>query len=224
MLVAGAADGYALLTDVNGVTPVNPDGDQREVQLRAGYNTEIEHRERFRYVRNRSVFIGGYDELPYARFGPGLPRIRDWSARWFSSVPYVVPFDPAALPRSSALLRRLGYGTGFPLHVAAVRGTAVGRDLLALTAEAFALVRKEQTGARMLMVTGPRLHPGELPDVEGLDKRDYYRAGKQDYAKTTPADLADAMRRAFGQRPTYRRVRKDGAANAANQLASLLQS
>ena len=78
-----------------------------------------------------------------------------------------------AYRRPARLRRELGYGTGYPLYVAAVGGTAVGRDLLELTAEAFALVRKEEPDARMVMVTGPRLDPGLLPDVEGMEKRGY---------------------------------------------------
>ncbi len=165
---------YAFLTDVIGFLPVAPDQDPREADLCADYNSEmIEQRARYPYLRDRSVFIGDFAELPDAAFGPGLPRVRDWSAKWFTSVPYVLPFDPADYRRPRALRAALGYGTGFPLYVAAVGGTAVGRDLLGLVAEAFAFVRKRQPEARMVMVTGPRLHPSELPDVEGMDKRGY---------------------------------------------------
>ena len=165
---------YAFLTDVIGFLPVDPEGDPREAELCADYNAEmIEHRARHPRVRDRSVFIGGFDELPDASFGDGLPMIREWSRRWFESVPYVVPFDPASYRRPAALRNRLGYGTGYPLYVAAVGGTAVGRDLLELTAEAFAIVRKQQPDARMVMVTGPRLDPDALPDVDGLDKVGY---------------------------------------------------
>ena len=66
---------YAFLTDVTGFLPVDPDGDPREADLCADYNAEIiEHLDRFPYVRDRSVFIGGFDELPDASLGPGLPR------------------------------------------------------------------------------------------------------------------------------------------------------
>jgi hypothetical protein len=161
---------YAFLTDVIGFLPVDPDGDPREAELCADYNAEmIEQRARYPHVRDRSVFIGGFDELPDASFGPSLPGIRDWSRRWFDPVPYVVPFDPAPYRRTAELRRRLGYGTGYPLYVAAVGGTAVGRDLLELTAEAFAIVRKEQPEARMVMVTGPRIDPGALPDLDGME-------------------------------------------------------
>lgn len=88
-------------------------------------------------------------------------------------MPYVVPFDPTAYADRDALRERLGYGTGYPLLVAAVGGTRVGRDLLELTAEGFAHLRKEQPEARMLMVTGPRIDPAELPDVEGLERVGY---------------------------------------------------
>jgi UDP:flavonoid glycosyltransferase YjiC (YdhE family) len=165
---------YAFMTDVIGFLPVDADGDAREVELCADYNAEmIEHLARYPYVRDRSVFIGAAAELPDATFGPGLPRIRDWSAKWFSSVPYIVPFDPAQYRRTAGLRNRLGYGTGYPLYVAAVGGTAVGRDLLEMVAEGFQLVRKEQPDARMVMVTGPRIHPAALPDVEGMDKVGY---------------------------------------------------
>ncbi|MCW2540137.1 MAG: alpha/beta fold hydrolase [Frankiales bacterium] len=165
---------YAFLTDVIGFLPVDPGGDPREAELCADYNAEmIEHLARFPYVRDRSVFIGGFDELPDASFGAGLPGIREWSKQWYTSVPYVVPFDPVPYRRTNALRKRLGYGTGYPLYVAAVGGTSVGRDLLELTVEAFAIVRKDQPDARMVMVTGPRLHPTQLPDAEGIDKLGY---------------------------------------------------
>ena len=165
---------YAFMTDVIGFLPVDAQSDPREAELCADYNAEmIEHLARYPYVRDRSVFIGGLDELPDASFGPGLPRIRDWSAKWFTPVPYVVPFEPAQYRRTAALRMKLGYGTGYPLYVCAVGGTAVGRDLLELIAEGFALVRKDQPDARMVMVTGPRIRTEDLPDVEGMDKLGY---------------------------------------------------
>ena len=165
---------YAFLTDVIGFLPVDASGDPREVDLCADYNAEmVEHVARYPYVRDRAVFIGGFDELPDASLGAGLPTVRDWSAGNFSSVPYVLPFDPAGYRRTAALRTKLGYGTGYPLYVAAVGGTSVGRNMLELTAEAFALIRKEQPDARMVMVCGPRIDPDVVPDVDGMDKVGY---------------------------------------------------
>ncbi len=165
---------YAFLTDVVGFLPVDPGADPREAELCADYNAEmVEHRARHPAVRDRSLFVGGFDELPDASLGDGLPGVREWARTWFDAVPYVVPFDPPTYRRTAALRRRLGYGTGYPLYVAAVGGTAVGRALLELVAEAFALLRLEQPDARMVMVTGPRIDPAGLPDVPGLDRLGY---------------------------------------------------
>jgi UDP:flavonoid glycosyltransferase YjiC (YdhE family) len=165
---------YAFLTDVVGFLPVDAAHDPREAELCADYNSEmIEHLDRYPSVRDRAVFIGGFDELPDASFGPGLPEIRSWSAKWFAAVPYVLPFDLATMPTPDEARTALGYGTGYPLYVAAVGGTAVGRDLLELIAVAFAEVRRKQPDARLVMVTGPRLDPAALPDVPGMDKVGY---------------------------------------------------
>jgi pimeloyl-ACP methyl ester carboxylesterase len=165
---------YVFLTDVIGFLPVDPEGDPREAELCADYNAEmIQQRARFPRIRDVSLYIGSYDELPDAAFGPGLPDIRDWSRTWFDSVPYVLPFDPAAYRDAKATRTRLGYGSGYPLLLATVGGTTVGRDLLHLVAEAFSHLRKDLPQARLVMITGPRIDPKELPDVEGLEKRGY---------------------------------------------------
>ena len=164
---------YAFTTDVVGFLPVDA-GDAREAALAADYNAElIEHRERFPYVRDLSIFIGAPDELPDADFGPGLPGIREWTARWFDFVPYVVPFDPRGYRDPRALRDRLGYDPDAPLLAAAVGGTAVGRDLLELVVEGFAHLRKQLPDAAMVMVTGPRIDPGDVADTEGLSKYGY---------------------------------------------------
>ena len=159
---------FVFTTDVVGFLPVTDD--PREAELTADYNAEmIEHRERFPSIRDLSLFIGAYDELPDASFGPGLPRIRDWTARWFDTVPYIVPFDPNKYQDTAALRRRLGYNPDVPLIAAAVGGTAVGRTLLNLIAESFHYLRKDLPQARFLIITGPRIDPAEMPDVDGLE-------------------------------------------------------
>jgi pimeloyl-ACP methyl ester carboxylesterase/UDP:flavonoid glycosyltransferase YjiC (YdhE family) len=164
---------YVFMTDVIGFLPTDP-GDPREAELCADYNADsIEKRERFPRLRDLSMFIGSFDELPDIPFGPGLPGIRSWSRRWFCSVPYVVPFNPGAYRDRARLRRRLGYPQDQPLLVAAVGGTAAGASLLELTCDAFARLRKQVPDARMILVTGPRIDPRLLPDTEGMDKRGY---------------------------------------------------
>jgi pimeloyl-ACP methyl ester carboxylesterase/UDP:flavonoid glycosyltransferase YjiC (YdhE family) len=164
---------YVFMTDVIGFLPTDP-RDPREAELCADYNADsIEKRERFPRLRDLSMFIGCFDELPDVSFGAGLPGIRSWSSRWFTSVPYVLPFDPAAYRDRARLRGRLGYPQHQPLLVAAVGGTAAGVSLLELTCDAFARLRKQVPDARMLLVTGPRIDPRLLPDTEGMDKRGY---------------------------------------------------
>ena len=164
---------YVFMTDVIGFLPTDP-GDPREAELCADYNADsIEKRERFPRLRDLSMFIGSFDELPDGPFGPGLPGIRSWSRRWFSSVPYVLPFNPGAYRDRAGLRRRLGHPADQPLLVAAVGGTSAGISLLELTCEAFARLRKQVPDARMLLVTGPRIDARLLPDIEGMDKRGY---------------------------------------------------
>jgi pimeloyl-ACP methyl ester carboxylesterase/UDP:flavonoid glycosyltransferase YjiC (YdhE family) len=164
---------YVFMTDVIGFLPADP-ADPREAALCADYNADsIEKRERFPRLRDVSMFIGAFDELPDCSFGPGLPAIRSWSRRWFSSVPYVLPFNPAAYRDQARLRRRLGYPVDQPLLVAAVGGTAAGVNLLELICDAFARLRKQVPEARMLLVTGPRIDPRLLPESEGMDKRAY---------------------------------------------------
>lgn len=163
---------YVFLTDVIGFLPVEDDA--YEIFLCADYNAEmIEQRSRFPRLRDLSLYVGDLEDLPDAPFGPGLPRIRDWVRDWFEPVGYILPFDPAAYRDTGALRKRLGYEGGVPLLFAAVGGTSIGRNLLEQTAQAFELLRRELPQARMVMVTGPRLEPGSLPEVEGLEKRAY---------------------------------------------------
>ncbi len=166
---------YVFMTDVIGFLPVDPERDPREAELTADYNAEmIEQRARFPYVRDLSLYVGeDYEELPDAAFGPGLPNIREWARRWFEPVGYIIPFEPAAYREAGTLRARLGYGDGYPLVLAAVGGTAVGRDLLRRAAEAVPLLREQVPDARVVMVTGPRIDPREVPDAEGLEKRPY---------------------------------------------------
>ena len=164
---------YVFMTDVIGFLPTDP-GDPREAELCADYNADsIGKRERFPWLRDLSMFIGSFDELPDVSFGPGLPGIRPWSSRWFTSVPYVLPFNPAAYRDRARLRARLGHPQHQPLLVAAVGGTAAGVGLLELTCDAFARLRKQVPDARMLLVTGPRIDPRLLPAIEGMDKRGY---------------------------------------------------
>ncbi|MEX2541358.1 MAG: alpha/beta fold hydrolase [Trueperaceae bacterium] len=165
---------YVFLTDVIGFLPVDPEGDPREAELTADYNAEmIEQRSRFPWLRDLSLYVGDFEDLPDACFGQDLPRIRDWARSWFEEVGYVLPFDSDDYRDTAALRRRLAHPEDGTLLFAAVGGTAVGKPLLEKIAAAFDILRRRRPDVRMVMVTGPRIDPAELIDVQGLEKRPY---------------------------------------------------
>jgi pimeloyl-ACP methyl ester carboxylesterase/predicted glycosyltransferase len=158
----------AWLTDFVGYLPM-PAGGEREAFLAADYNAEmIEHVERFPSVRNRSIFVGDPEDVVPAAFGPGLPRIRDWTERHYAFAGYVPGFDPASMPARDVLRAELGYGDE-PLCVISVGGSGVGAPMLHRTIEAISLVREQLPELRTVAVAGPRIDPASLPSAPGLE-------------------------------------------------------
>ena len=152
----------AWLTDFVGYLPM-PAGGEREAYVAADHNAEmIEHVERHPHVRDRAIFVGDPQDVTGERFGPGLPRIREWTERHFSFAGYVPGFDLAEAVDRGAL----GYGDE-PLCVVAVGGSGVGAALLQRALDALPYARERLPGLRALVVTGPRIDPAILPEVEG---------------------------------------------------------
>ena len=88
---------FAWFTDFVGWLPM-PDGGEREAFLTADYNAEmIEHIARFPRVRDRAIFVGDPDDIVPDDFGPGLPRIRDWTRQHYDFAGYITGFDPGQL-------------------------------------------------------------------------------------------------------------------------------
>ena len=163
---------FVFLTDFVGCLPMDPD-DEREVFLCADRNADdIEHVERYPYVRDAALFIGNAADLPEQAFGPGLPGIRDWTERNFDFCGYTLPFDPRVLADTDRVRARLGYDPAERLVIASVGGTAVGGPLLRRIAEAFPRMKRAEPALRMVLVAGPRL-AATLPTHAGLEVRPY---------------------------------------------------
>jgi pimeloyl-ACP methyl ester carboxylesterase/predicted glycosyltransferase len=158
----------AWLTDFVGYLPM-PAGGDREAYVAADHNAEmIEHVERHPRVRDRAIFVGEPQDVIGERFGPGLPRIRDWTERHYRFAGYIPGFDPATIADRAALRAQLGWGDE-PVCVVSVGGSGVGRALLARAMEALPLVRERVPGLRTVVVAGPRIDPSTLPHVEGAE-------------------------------------------------------
>jgi len=163
---------FAFLTDFVGCLPM--EADEREAHLCADRNADdIEHVERFPYVRDAAIFVGNREDVTEDPFGPGLPRIRDWTDRNFSYAGYALPFDPRDFSDVEKLRAKHGYSSAEKIAIASIGGTAVGRPLLEKIAQAFPLMKKQVPELRMILVAGPRLSPDSLPRAEGLEVRPY---------------------------------------------------
>jgi hypothetical protein len=125
----------------------------------------------------------------------------------------VLPFNPGAYRDRAGLRRRLGYPEDQPLLVAAVGGTAVGVSLLELTCDAFARLRKQVPDARMLLVTGPRIHPRLLPDIEAWTNAVMFPICSSIWRVPTQPSCRAGCRRRWNWWPTGR---------AAIRIATLL--
>ena len=164
---------YVWMSDFVGYLPM-PSGGKREAFLTADYNAEmLEHIAQHPGLRDVSIFIGEPQDVVSASFGPGLPSIPEWTARHFKFAGYVLPFDPTAHADASSTRRELGYEADKPLIVATVGGSAVGVHLLHRIVDAFRILRDSVPDARMLLVCGPRIDPGEFEPVEGMQVRGY---------------------------------------------------
>ncbi|BBY92574.1 hypothetical protein MGALJ_22430 [Mycobacterium gallinarum] len=164
---------FAWLTDFVGWLPM-PDGGAREAALTADYNAEmIEHRSRFPWLRDRSIFVGSPEDVVVQEFGPGLPDIRSWTEENFDFSGYVLGSPPPSGPERAALRRKLGMKTDDRLCVITVGGTAVGGSLLRRIVEAAPKVRKLLPEMCFLVVTGPRIDPDTVPARRGVRVRGF---------------------------------------------------
>jgi predicted glycosyltransferase len=162
---------FVWMTDFVGWLPM-AEGGAREVAVTADYNAEmIEQVERFRRVRDRSLFVGDPDDIVPAAFGPDLPGIREWTEQHFDFPGYITGFDPAALADRESLRSDLGYRPGERVCIVTVGGSGVGGALLRKVIAAHPLASELVDGLRMVVVAGPRIDPASLPATRGVEVR-----------------------------------------------------
>ncbi|HLS45977.1 MAG TPA: alpha/beta fold hydrolase [Ornithinicoccus sp.] len=164
---------FAWMTDFVGWLPM-PDGGEHEVALTADYNTEmIEQRARYRRIRDASVFVGNPQDVVDLPFGPGLPRIREWTEANFDFAGYVTGFVPPTEEQREAARVGLGYRDDHRVCVVTVGGSGVGESLLRRVLDAVPAARRLVPNLHFLVVTGPRIDPGSLPRRRGVTYRGY---------------------------------------------------
>jgi pimeloyl-ACP methyl ester carboxylesterase/predicted glycosyltransferase len=163
---------YVWLTDFVGFLPM-PGGGESEAKLASDYNAEmIHHVERYPAVRDQAIFIGDPEDIVPGTFGAGLPEIRTWTANHYQFAGYIPSFDPRAVSDRATLRAELGYNDE-PVCIVSVGGSGVGAPMLHKAIEALPTAREKAPNLRMIAVTGPRIDPTSLPQIEGLDVRGY---------------------------------------------------
>jgi pimeloyl-ACP methyl ester carboxylesterase/predicted glycosyltransferase len=195
---------FAWMTDFVGWLPV--DDDTEEIRVTADYNAEmIEHIERFRRVRDRSIFVGDPEDIVPASFGPDLPAIRDWTEEHFDFSGYVTGFDAITDDQRASLRSELGYGDGDTICIVTVGGSGVGESLLGKVIASHRYARDLLPGLRMIVVAGPRLDPARLPRSPGLEIHAYvpglYRHLAACDVAVVQGGLTTTMELAAGGRP-----------------------
>ncbi|HEY7132434.1 MAG TPA: alpha/beta fold hydrolase [Candidatus Limnocylindrales bacterium] len=165
---------FAWMTDFVGWLPM-PEGGEREAFLTADYNAEmIEHVERFPRLRDRAILVGTPEDIVPDDFGPGLPKIRDWTERHYAFSGYVTGYDPAPLiERREELRRELGYRPDERVVIVTVGGSGVGEALLRRVIAAFPAAAQRVNGLRMIAVAGPRIDPAILDAPPGVEVRGF---------------------------------------------------
>ncbi|HOT00624.1 MAG TPA: glycosyltransferase [Acidobacteriota bacterium] len=143
------------------------------------------YRQKPRHV-DMSLFVGELDDIPNTPFGLWLPNRRDWARARCRFVGYILPFDPAACADRAAVRRRLGYGTE-PLVIAAIGGTAIGRELLELAARSYPALRERVPDVRLVLVCGPRLPESVIEVPPGVEIRGYVPALYEHFAAADAA-------------------------------------
>jgi predicted glycosyltransferase len=177
---------YVWMTDFVGSLPM-PSGGPEEAALVADLNTEMITRVERRGVRDRAIFVGNPEDIIDARFGGGLPSIREWTEAHFDFSGYITGFDPASLGDRNEQRARLGYRQDECICIVSVGGSGVGAALLRLVIDAFPAAKQKIPNLRMVVVAGPRLDPSTLPTHDGVEVRAFV---PQLYKHLAACDLA----------------------------------
>lgn len=178
---------YAWMTDFVGYVPM-PSGGAREAFVAADYNAEmIEQIARYGRIRDKAIFVGNPDDIISGTFGDGLPNIRNWTERNYDFAGYVTGFDPSALGDRGELRAELGYHEDERVCIVSVGGSGVGVDLIKRVVESYPQAARAISDLRMIVVTGPRIDPETMPQVEGVEYREYV---DKLYRHLSVADLA----------------------------------
>lgn len=131
--------------------------------------------------KNKALFVGEPQDVADRPFDWLLPNRREYASRYYHFVGYILGFDPAQLADRRAVRTRLGYGDR-PLVVCSVGGTAVGRDLLKLCAQAYPALRARIPDVHLVLIAGPRIALDSLSVPSGVELKGHVPALHEHFA------------------------------------------
>jgi UDP:flavonoid glycosyltransferase YjiC (YdhE family) len=91
----------------------------------------------------------------------------------YSFAGYTTGFDLSDFADRQALRHELDYRDDEQVCIVTVGGSGVGGHMLRRVVEAFPEAKRRVPALRMVVVTGPRIDPGTLPQHQGLELRAY---------------------------------------------------
>jgi len=150
-------------------------------------------------------FVGELEDVPDSPFGFRLPNRREFAAKYYEFLGYVIRFDPAEYGDKTKLRKKLGYGKE-PLLICATGGLSAGKELLELCGKAYLILKGDIPDLRMVAVCG-ELFGTKPPDLPaGVELHNYIPDLYKHYAAcdmavvvgggTTTVELT-ALRRPF---------------------------
>jgi predicted glycosyltransferase len=118
------------------------------------------------------LFLGEKDDVPDRSFGFLLPNRRAIAKKYLDFVGYILPFNPQEYLDPLQVRASLGYSAK-PLIICSIGGTAGGKPLLELCADAYPLIQNAFPDLHMVLVCGPRLSPDSIKAPSGVEVRGY---------------------------------------------------
>ncbi len=120
--------------------------------------------------KNAAIFIGELEDVADKPFGFLLANRRRMAEKYIEFVGYSLPFNITDVPSKQALRNEIGYDER-PLVICTIGGTAVGRNLLELCAQAYPLIAARLPEVHMMLVAGPRIDTKSLDIPKDIDCR-----------------------------------------------------
>jgi UDP-N-acetylglucosamine:LPS N-acetylglucosamine transferase len=122
--------------------------------------------------KNLALFAGEPEDVPDEKLGFLLPSRRGHAKTYYKFTGYILPFDPAQYADKFGIRKKLGYGKE-PLVVCSIGGTAIGKDMLELSGQAYPIIKQKVPDLRMVLICGPRLSVESLEVPNGVEVKGY---------------------------------------------------